>query len=88
MITKALIAIITAPFKAALSLLPEISPPDVDGLVGSMAPVWQFFGWADNFLPLSDAVVIFGLLVVAFNAVFAIRGVLWVLTKAHILGGD
>lgn len=89
MITKAILTLVLLPFKAALELFPSIDPPDLDGLVASMGPIWQYGGWANNFVPLAESAVLLGLLLTAFGVVFVVRGVLWVLTKAHILGaGD
>ncbi len=88
MITKLLISIIVAPFRAALSLLPVIEPPDVAGLVSAMSPAFQLGGWANNFVPLSEAVTLLGVMMTAFAALTIVRATLWVLTKAHILGGS
>lgn len=88
LIIKALIALFMIPFKAALSLMPTIDPPDVSALVGEIAPVWQYAGWINNYLPLAEAAQLFGVLLTAFAAVMLVRGVLWVLTKAHVLGGS
>jgi hypothetical protein len=88
MITKLLLTIILAPFRAALALLPAIDPPDVAGLVSAMAPVFQLGGWANNFVPLSEAVTLLGVMMTAFAAITVVRATLWVLTKAHILGGS
>jgi hypothetical protein len=88
MITKLLLSIILLPFRAALELLPAIDPPDVSGLVASMAPVFQLGGWANNFVPLSEAVTLLGVMMTAFAAITVVRATLWVLTKAHILGGS
>jgi hypothetical protein len=88
MITKAILALIVIPFKAALSLLPTVSAPDVSGMVSAMAPVWQFAGWVNNYLPLAEAAVVLGILLTAFQAIVVVRAVLWVLAKLHILGGE
>ncbi len=87
MITEALLGLIMFPFRAALALLPVVDPPDIDGLVSGAAPLWQFGGWLNNFVPLAECVSLLGVLLVAFAAVTAVRAVLYVLTKAHILGG-
>lgn len=87
MIIKALISLFMVPFKAALSLMPTIEPPDVSALVVDIAPVWQYAGWANNYVPMAEAAQLFGVLLTAFAAVMVVRGVLWVLTKAHVLGG-
>lgn len=81
-------ALIMLPFRAVLALLPDIAPPDVAGLVAAMAPVWQFGGWANNFVPLQEAVTLLGVMMTAFVAISAVRATLWVLTKLHILGGS
>ncbi len=88
MITKAIVALVVAPFRAALSLLPTIDPPDVSGLISAMAPVFQLGGWVNNFVPLSEAVTLLGVMMTAFAAITVVRATLWVLTKAHILGGS
>ncbi len=88
MITTAIVTLILAPFRAALALLPTIEPPDVSGLVAAMAPVFQLGGWANNFVPLSEAVTLLGVMMTAFAALTVVRATLWVLTKAHILGGS
>jgi hypothetical protein len=87
MITKAILALIIAPFRAALSLLPELEPPDLDGLIADMAPIWQFAGWVNNFVPLQEATTILGILLTVFPLVMLVRGTLWVLNKLHITGG-
>ncbi len=88
MITQAILTLVMLPFRAALELLPVVDPPDVDGLVGGAAPLWQFGGWVNNFVPLSEAMTLVAVLLVAFVAVTALRAVLYVLTKVHILGGS
>lgn len=88
MIVEAVITLVLLPFRAALALLPVIEPPDVDGLVATAAPVWQLGGWVNNFVPLAEAVTLLGVMLTAFVAITTVRAVLWVLTKAHILGGQ
>jgi hypothetical protein len=47
-----------------------------------------FFGWADHYLPVSEAVVLIGVRLTLWAAMHAVEGTLWLLTKAHVLGGS
>ncbi len=88
MIIEGIVRVVMWPFRAALELLPVISPPDVSGMVASTSGIWQYAGYVNNFVPASEAVTLLGILMTAFVAITAVRAVLWVLTKAHILGGS
>lgn len=88
MIIEGIIRLVMLPFRAALALLPSWDPPNVSGMVSVVEPVWQFAGYVNNFVPAAEAVTLLGILMTAFAAINVIRGVIWVLTKVHILGGS
>lgn len=88
MIIEAIIRAFSAALRALLSLLPEFDPPDVSSMVAEMSAIWQWGGYVDNFVPLSEAVSLLGIMLTAFAAITIVRAVLWVATKAHVLGGS
>ncbi len=87
MIVEAIVRIVMLPFWAALAVLPEIAPLDLLGLVDTAAPIWQFGGWVNNWVPLSETATLLGVFLAAYLAITVVRAILWVLVQLHILGG-
>lgn len=71
-----------------MELAPDIAAPDISGMVGGLSTFWEYFGWANNFVPLDQLVVIIGLVVTFYVALLVVRLSIWLLVKAHVLGGD
>lgn len=88
MIVDALFSIFNSVVNTVLGWLPDIAPPDVSGAIESMAPVWAFLGWANKYVPLVEAGAMIGLVAAVYMVMYLIRFTVWVLTKAHILGGS
>lgn len=90
MVVDAILSIFMVAVEGLVSLFPTWSPGDVTGLFESteLAGLFGWIRWADWYLPMSDVLVILQALLVLVPAWYAYRLVVWVLTKAHILGGD
>jgi hypothetical protein len=69
------------------SLAPDISLPDLSSMVSGIDGFWNLFGWANNFLPVDQLVLIIGLVVTWYVVLLGVRVLLYLLTKAHVLGG-
>lgn len=69
-------------------LLPDVEPPDLQGYVASLSPVWGAAGWLNKYVPLDHAAVALGLLVLMWFVLYGFRVGVWLLTKAHVLGGE
>ena len=74
------------------SFLPTWTPVDLTGPVNEFIAkadvLFRFFRWADYYMPVSEGLQIFGTMLTLFAAAITWRGVLWVLTKLHIAGGE
>jgi hypothetical protein len=71
-----------------LGLLPNPSPPSLSGLTGALATIFQYLGWANQFLPIDVALSLVAILLTAWLGMHGFRAVVWLATKAHILGGS
>lgn len=87
MITDALFGIFTAIVEALLGLLPDIDPPDLTGMVEALEPMWEYLGWMNKYIPIVEIGGMIVVLVTVQVAMFFVNMTIWVLTKAHILGG-
>jgi hypothetical protein len=79
-----------------LSVFP--SPPDLAADVhnalasggthfGEPSSILSLAGWTNNYLPVSDALTVFALLIGIVLATSAIKATMWVLSKTHVTGG-
>lgn len=71
-----------------LDLFPLPSPPDLMGYAATMAPIFGFIGWANQYFPLDIAAGLAAMFLTLWAAFYLGRFVLWGLTKLHILGGS
>lgn len=71
-----------------LGLLPTWTPPDVSDAASAASGVWVWAGWLNAYVPVVEAVAVLGVFMAAFVALYAVRLVLWALTKVHLLGGS
>jgi hypothetical protein len=73
-----------------LTLLPAWDPLDLSGPTAAIASldVGSWLGWVNQYLPVTQGVVALGLILVVSNATWLTNWVIWLLTKAHILGGQ
>lgn len=88
MILDAIFAIFETVANAVLALIPDIPAPDLSGWADVIAPVWAHAAWLNKYVPLDQAVIMLGVLVVAWIVLYGIRFTVWVLTKLHALGGS
>ena len=52
---------------------------------------WTFFGyfgWVNHYMPLDLGLVLLGVRLTLWGAMHAVEAVVWLLTKAHVLGGS
>ena len=50
--------------------------------------VWSYWQWANHYLPLDLALVLLTARFVLWGALHGIDAVVWIATKAHVLGGS
>lgn len=88
MIVEAIWDLLRSAVETVIGWLPDIAPPDLSGMVDAVAPLWGYFGWANKYVPLVEVAAMLALLVAAYAVMFTFKLTVWVLTKAHILGGE
>jgi hypothetical protein len=92
MVTAALLWLFRTVLDGLDVLLPSWSPPDISGTLatalGSIGDVGEFVGGLNWYFPVRETVEAVVILFAAWTAGLLYRGVVWVLTKAHILGGQ
>lgn len=71
-----------------LDLLPSMDPPDFTAGLSSLSSVFSYLGWANQYTPVAEALVLLEALIAVFLGLYLFRAVVWVLTKAHVLGGS
>lgn len=72
--------------QGVMPVIPAV--PDTSSYQSAAASVFQWAGWANWYVPVDQAVVAFGLVITLWVALYGFRFVVWMLTKAHILGGQ
>lgn len=91
-IVEALFGLFEDAVQAALGLLPEINPPDLSGMVealgGLFAPGTGYLGWLNRYMPVDQVPAALGVVLGSWAVLYLVRFAVWVLTKAHVLGGD
>lgn len=70
-----------------VNAIPDWEPPDLNGMAATIAPLFEFFGWANHYLPLTHAVIIIGLLSAAWLLDHGLRLFQWVVAKFPTMGG-
>jgi fermentation-respiration switch protein FrsA (DUF1100 family) len=88
MITDAIFAFFATIASFVVGLLPSMNPPDISSHLSALGPVLTWFGWANQYVPLDQVVIVLGIALGAWVTLNVFNGVVWVLTKAHILGGQ
>ncbi len=90
MIVDAFFSFVTNVLLWPLTLLPEWTPVDLSAPIAAIEglPIGQWVGWVNNYLPVTQGAAALGLILVVSNATWLTNWVIWLLTKAHILGGQ
>jgi len=93
MLFTALFTLVSSLLDLLFSLLPSWSPVDLSGFIAhldfaSVPFVGQGVQFFNNFVPLDQVVIILGLMITLWVASVAYKAAVWVLTKAHVLGGS
>ncbi len=90
MITEAILQVLALPFAALTLLLPTWEGPDLSGYSAWLAEhsPFSWFGWLNWYFPVSDVLVILGLVLTIGIALHAWNWVVWVGTKLHLFGGS
>jgi hypothetical protein len=87
-ITDAIFSFFAGLLHVALGWLPDPSPPHISGLVGDVASMWRYLGWANQYVPLTEALAYVTIMVTVGGAMWVARAVLYFFTKIHVLGGS
>jgi carbon starvation protein CstA len=87
-ITDAVLSFFTGLVSTVFGWMPTITPPSLGSDLSGLGTVWQYFSWANQFLPLDIALACAGLLLAAWGTRWLVMAALWVATKAHVLGGS
>ena len=90
MVTTLFLTFITPVVGAVLSPLPSGGSLGFSSAVSKFlaAGPFQWLGWVNNYVPLSEGLVALGLILGVFAVVLGVNVSVWVLTKFHILGGS
>lgn len=88
MITEAVLRFLGTIVMGVLSVLPDPVPPGLVGMVSAISPLWEGLGWLNHYLPLGDAVLWLGVFLVVHLVIYGMDVGVWILTKAHVLGGS
>lgn len=89
MITNAILWLLAQPLNALGALLPEWDPVDLSGYGSWLAEhsPFSWFGWLNYYFPVSDILIILGVLLSVGLALHAWQWIVWLGTKLHIFGG-
>jgi hypothetical protein len=86
-ITDAVLHFFTGLVNVCLGWLPSTTPPNLSADITGISVFWRYFGWLNQYLPVSETVGFISVAMVVYAAMYLFRAAVWVLTKAHILGG-
>lgn len=87
MITEAVVRVFLGLAQQVLSLGPNLAAPDLSGPMAAIAPLWAGFGWANHYLPVDLAIGFLGIRLGALLVSHVVNATVWLLSKAHVLGG-
>jgi len=89
-VTDAILSIFRLALKAIQFILPDWNP-DIPGFLDVVLPAlatpFSWLGGANHYLPVDTGLVLLGLGLTMWLASHVYNGVIWVLTKMHVLGG-
>lgn len=89
MIVDAILSALVSAVEWVLGLLPSFSPPDLSAFTSAVSDfrITQYISWANHFLPITLVGTLIVLRLTVWGASYAFEGVVWLLVKAHVLGG-
>lgn len=88
-ILKALFSLFLTVVEFLFGLLPAgPAAPDLEDAVDALDPLWNGFGWLNQYVPVDVALALLGVLLGSWAVMHAVNLTIWVLTKLHILGGS
>jgi hypothetical protein len=87
-ITDAVLSFFQGLVSVVFGWLPNPTPPDLGGYVSQLAPVWQYFAWANNYVPLTEVMAFLSVMIGLWFVMALVRVSVWALTKAHVFGGQ
>jgi hypothetical protein len=89
-VTDAILTLFRLALKAVQFILPNWAP-DIPGLLAPVLPAlttpFSWLGGANYYLPVAAALVLLVLGLTMWLTSHVYNGVIWVLTKMHVLGG-
>lgn len=90
MIVQGLFSLFGSVLHWFLGLLPGFGLPGTSTVNDVVADsrVWQYWGWANHFLPLTLIMSLLAARLALWAALHALDALDWVLTKVHIFGGS
>lgn len=86
MIVDLIFGLVNSLAQAVLGLLPDIEPPDLQGMVTAAAPVFSNLGWINKYVPVDQAGIALGLLATYWFVLYLVRFVIWLASKLYLLG--
>lgn len=87
MIVEAIINFFVTILQGVVNLLPTVPFPDVSGIPGQLAPVLGWVGWANQYLPVTEALTMLGIGLGVWVVMHLVRLTLWLLRLVHVAGG-
>jgi len=89
-ITQGILFVLALPLRALAALLPTWSVVDLSGYpawLGEHSP-FSWLGWLDWYFPVTDVLIILGVILTIGVALHVVEWTLWLGTKLHIFGGS
>jgi len=89
-ITEAVLWVLSLPLQALAALLPEWAVVDLSGYGEFLAEhsPFSWLGWLNWYFPVSDVLVILGVVLTVGIALHLWSWMVWLGTKLHLFGGE
>jgi len=87
-VVLSILGLFEAIVSGVLGLLPSPTVPGLNSLATTVVGESWFngLGWVNNYLPLTDILSAFGIVLAVWGAVWIVKVILWLLGKFHVTG--
>lgn len=80
------LSLVGAAVETVLGWLPESVISPISSTIGAAAPLFSWVGWLNQYLPITEALIVLGVQLGAWVAWLGFHGVVWVLQRARVIG--